>query len=292
MSGSWSNDQPNPLEVGGGGESGSLIVYDAQGRIIATIDEDGITFFGYDGAGNAITLNPSQLPGPPVTPASIVTETRTTGFTDAADLVITGASIGSDPPAHLELAYGGGVVQSSHIDMYAEGEISLRVDNGDINLDAPRVFACGDVLTGTAVGCKSATVSAQAVTAGSDSTTSATFVNMAGTGSQANVSFNKRYDSFSTKLKLTLAGTMFVNNAGSQAELALLIDGVDYVVGRIYGTLTPNVHIPFSFFQEVDYGTVDAGTYTVQARWRLANATGALFRDVNDWLCIDVEERG
>jgi hypothetical protein len=48
----WSNEIPNPLIVGGGGQSGEIDVYDAAGNLIMVIDEDGLV------AGNALPAGP------------------------------------------------------------------------------------------------------------------------------------------------------------------------------------------------------------------------------------------
>lgn len=125
----------------------------------------------------------------------------------------------------------------------------------------------------------------QAVTSGSDTTTSATYVNMTGTGAVTSFSFTKRRAA--TRVKLSTGMTWSASAAGScLVRVGLLLNSVDYdCAQQIIGASQ------FGSLAGWQYATgVPAGTYTVQARWKRTGGTGTAQRSVNEWLAIEAEE--
>jgi hypothetical protein len=144
----------------------------------------------------------------------------------------------------------------------------------DVYLDGDQVCASENGVNGAAV------------TSSTDTTTSATYVNLAGTGSVTSFSFTKRYAD--TRIRVDLSAGFFVAGTGnSAARFGVQINGTDYDV--------VNRHInPASTHGEasgVRYITgVPAGAYTVQGRWRRSAGTQTLTRATDNWLSIAARE--
>lgn len=147
----------------------------------------------------------------------------------------------------------------------------------DVTTDS--VTAAGDTLTGSQNGVNDA-----ATTSGNNDTTSATYVDLAGTGSVTSFSFTKRYAA--TRIKITMMCSGFAVTSTSGVEIGVRINGVDYKVA--HGSYVLNERQPVMGVEYIS--GVAAGTYTVQGRWLRQSGTGTLRRDTNDWLTIVAEE--
>jgi hypothetical protein len=126
-------------------------------------------------------------------------------------------------------------------------------------------------------------------TTGNDDTVSATFVNMAGTAAVTTFSFTKLYAANVTRLQARMKQSFVAVGGNVMAEIALRINGVDYVMGAE----APGAAGEYGYVSGERFITgVPAGTYTVQARWRRAAGGGAnaARRDVNTWLSAMLEE--
>lgn len=117
-----------------------------------------------------------------------------------------------------------------------------------------------------------------------DTTTSATYVNLAATSS---MTFTKLHGS--TALELALHATSFSSATGTVTRFAVRIDSVDYDVCQLFWNVA-NSHAQTSGVAKVGSGVVAAGSYTVQGRWRRVSGTGTLTRDTGDWLSMQVSE--
>jgi len=132
-------------------------------------------------------------------------------------------------------------------------------------------------------------VGAVAVTAGTDTTTSTTYVNLAGTGSQASFSFTKY--ATATRVHLDLTASYFTTASTSGAMFGLRINGVDYDVALLRAVLpAANAHLQAAGFTYVAASVIPAGTYTVEGRWKRMEGAGTLTRDTGDWLAISARE--
>lgn len=84
----WSNEIPNPFIVGGGGVSGSILVLDALGRTLITIDSAGMTVFDPATAGVLALLGPAGL--------------VVSNVADIADLLLRGLSLAPAFPTYTQ----------------------------------------------------------------------------------------------------------------------------------------------------------------------------------------------
>lgn len=127
-------------------------------------------------------------------------------------------------------------------------------------------------------------VSAKAVTSGTNTTTSATYVDMAGTGSSTSFSFTKRYTG--SRIRVDVSASMYVPANVSNVVVGVRINGTDYDLYEI-----PVLVNTRAFGVAFRYITgVASGVYTVQARWRRSSGTGTLTRDTADWLSVSARE--
>lgn len=139
----------------------------------------------------------------------------------------------------------------------------------------------GDQVCGSEEG-----INGRAVTSGSDTTTSLTHVNMAGTGAVTSFTFVKRYTA--TRVRLDGAASVYVGGGGATTNVvvAARINATDYDLWE-----TPCLVNERQFGTGFRYVTgIPAGTYTVQMRWRRTAATGTLTRDTADWLSASARE--
>jgi hypothetical protein len=123
-----------------------------------------------------------------------------------------------------------------------------------------------------------------ATTSGSDSTTSATHVNMAGPGAVVSYSFTKKRAG--TRIKHSMAGGWSAVTSTTLIRVAMNCNGVDTDCTRA-------VLAAGASGQFVGWGYqtgVPAGTYTITARWRREGGGGTASRSTNDWLAIESEE--
>lgn len=152
----------------------------------------------------------------------------------------------------------------------------------------------GDVLNDTwttgvsnAVNRTPAGVNALAVTSGTDTTTSSSYANLAGTGSVTSFSFTKRETVTRIKVFIAASFSAVANNAA--VTFGVRINGVDYdVVQLAPGSGATGTATGVAF---IGASVVAAGTYTVQGRWKRAAGAGTPTRSVdNNWLTIYCEE--
>lgn len=217
--------------------------------------------------------------------ASLAIMRTTTG------LILTGRNSGDTINNRFEL-YSDGLVQWGNgtvvdTNLYRSAANVLSTDDS---------FTVGGNLsvTGTAFDQSKLTnlmsgdsVSNAAVTATTDSTSSTSFVNMAGTGSVTSISFTKKYASSISKLCVTVVAGLYVSNADTRGTIAVQIAGNDFPV---FQTATQAVNEHEQYTSTIYVGGVAAGATTIQARWRRHVGTGSLNRGVDDWLTIDVKE--
>jgi hypothetical protein len=127
-------------------------------------------------------------------------------------------------------------------------------------------------------------INGQALSAGaSETTTSATFVNCAGTGSTTSFSWTKKRSDTDALLKIDASALNATANA--YIRFALRINGTDYeLAGGAAGTIQSD------FSGERVVSGIPAGTYTVQVRWRRSAGAGTPTRNENCWLSASVTE--
>ena len=127
-------------------------------------------------------------------------------------------------------------------------------------------------------------ISAQAVSSGSDTTTSASYANMAGTGATTSFSFTKALTSTRVKIELIAGWSSGTNSSVMRA--GALVNGTDYDCGQIaLGTGVTGYSAGFAVITGLA-----AGTYTVQARWKRVSGSGTPTRDSNMWLSMSAAE--
>ncbi len=131
-----------------------------------------------------------------------------------------------------------------------------------------------------------AAVNAQALSAGaSETTTSSTFVNCAGTGSVTSFSWTKFRDD--TSALLYIAASFQPTTANAFARFGLSINGTDYeLAGSAPGTSETELCAGADVVSDIP-----AGIYTVQCRWRRSAGSGTCQRNENNWLsavCIEL----
>lgn len=129
-------------------------------------------------------------------------------------------------------------------------------------------------------------VNALATTSGSDTTTSATYVNLAGTGALTSFDFTKMEAATLIKVTLSASFTAVTNNA--VAKFGVRINGTDYDIAQG----APNAATQTTTVTGIRLiSGIAAGTYTVQGRWLRAAGAGTPTRTVdNNWLTILCEE--
>lgn len=141
----------------------------------------------------------------------------------------------------------------------------------------------GDYVAGSENG-----ISVLAVTSGQDTTTSLSYVNLAGTGAVTSFSFTKRFAS--TRVRLDFSATFFTTHANTGPQFGMRVNAVDYDVARMKGSIIlASSRLHTSGFTYIASGLA-AGAYTVQGRWRALDSGGTLTRDVADWLCMSARE--
>lgn len=127
-------------------------------------------------------------------------------------------------------------------------------------------------------------VSGVATSSGSDTTTSASYVDMAGTGATTSFSFTIG-PSVST-IKVTMYVGWSATVATTLADFAVKIAGTDYRLG--HNLLASGTS---GFYSGAVFITgITPSTYTVQGRWRRESASGQCNRTgTNEWLTITCE---
>lgn len=132
----------------------------------------------------------------------------------------------------------------------------------------------------------SESISAAATTSGNNDTTSASYVNMAGTGSVTSFGLTKRF--VGTRIRVTMHVGLYRVTDTATATVGVNIGGTDYDLRTCAAEL--NAHREFSAVRHIS--GIATGALTIQAIWRKSagNAGGILRRDVNDWLTVSAEE--
>lgn len=131
-------------------------------------------------------------------------------------------------------------------------------------------------------------ISQVAMTSGTNTTTSATYVSMAGTGSVTSFSFTKH--AALTRIRIDMALTFYSNATTSGGRFGVQIDGVDYDICQLRAGLpAATAHLQVAGFRLLPAG-IAAGVYTVQGRWLRTEGAGTLTRDTGDWLAISARE--
>ena len=195
-----------------------------------------------------------------------------------------GAALGQGIAERVEAILSDGTKSLSIAALTTAGTVTVGGDLsvGDDLTVTDSLTVAGDVLCGSENGINSPAASSP----NSDTTTSGSYVNMAGTGSVTSFSFTKRYAA--TRIKVEMSLTFVTNNTGSGGQFGVRINGVDTDVCRLAALLSPNVHLPCSGPAYIS--GVPAGTYTVQGRWYRIGGSGTLSRDFNDFLAITARE--
>src|SRR5690348_468954 len=122
-------------------------------------------------------------------------------------------------------------------------------------------------------------ISGAAVTSGSDTTTSSSYVNLAGTGSVTSFSFTKALTS--TRLIVRLEMGWQNATAVSDMSAGVLVNGTDYECARQSLNTTTNIGYVAGF--AIITG-LTAGAYTIQGRWKRRSGTGTPTRSSTEWL--------
>lgn len=133
-----------------------------------------------------------------------------------------------------------------------------------------------------------ASIGQAATTVGNnDDLTSASYVNMAGTGSLTVVNYTKKYSATFTKMKVTMTGTCAAITAVATCNFGIRTNATDFQMGFININAISQHH---TFAGCILIAGIAAGAQTFQARWLRTTGAGTLRRTSDDWLSIVVEE--
>jgi hypothetical protein len=132
----------------------------------------------------------------------------------------------------------------------------------------------------------SGSISAIATSGALNDTTSATFVNLGGTGSVTSFNFTKRYAG--SRIKVDMRASAYCITNLSIPEFGVLINGVDTAMFTLNDMSTTSQRIKNSAVKHIS--GVPAGVHTIQGRWRRSTGTGTCRRDGGDWLTITALE--
>lgn len=119
-----------------------------------------------------------------------------------------------------------------------------------------------------------------------DSTTSATYVNMAATSSFA---FTKKLAA--TRLRIDMHVTWYNVTNSSVAKFGVAIGGTDYDVCELQQELSAAAAEKQASGVRYISGLA-AGAYTVQGRWLRVSGAGTPSRATTDWISISAQECG
>lgn len=130
-------------------------------------------------------------------------------------------------------------------------------------------------------------VNAPAVTSGTDTCSSGTYQNLAGTGSQTSVTIEKKQDG--SRLRIDMHAGFYSSATTSGAIFGVRINSIDYDVAELRATLpAANAHLSASGVLYIS--GIAAGSVTVQGRWKRGEGAGTLTRDTLDRLSFSVKE--
>lgn len=127
-------------------------------------------------------------------------------------------------------------------------------------------------------------VSNQAVTSGTDTTTSASYANLAGTGSVTSFTFNKVLASTRVIVRVEAGWQSITNTANTR--FGVNVAGTDYDCAQ--GLAQTGQNLLQAGFAIIS--GLAAGAYTVQGRWRRVGGAGTPTRTTNEWLAISAAE--
>lgn len=199
-------------------------------------------------------------------------------LTDAANIETAIHPFANAVDARVLPVFANATARNSAITSPVAGQLSYRTDQDAIEAYNGTNWILvnpADVFTNGA-----------SMSAGSDTTTSATYVNMAGTGSTTSVVATKK--STGTRLLVEVAMSFFVTVNDTTTRFGVNVNAVDYDIFRLAATVPVNVHVFISGFNYIS--GLAAGTYTIQGRWRRDGGTGTCSRDVNDWFNLRCRE--
>lgn len=164
----------------------------------------------------------------------------------------------------------------------------MRVVLGLVGADPRQAeWACLGPYTGDPVSPPSSnSICDAAVTSLTDTTGSATYVDLAGAGAVTSFPFTKRCAA--TRVKIELHASLFVAGTGNSAvRFGVQIGGTDYdIVNRHINPAS--THAQASGTRHIE--SIPPGVYTVQGRWRRSAGTQTLTRGTDNWLSISAEE--
>lgn len=202
------------------------------------------------------------------------------GTTAAANIVRSRVTSDANPRFTIDadgnMNWGPGSA-ALDVRLFRSGTGELSTDTGDA------LKVSGDFVAGSENG-----INVTGPTSGTDSSTSTSYTNMAGTGATTSFSFTKRFAG--TRIKIEFAATFWSTNADTGVQFGVNFNATDYDICRLMGnTLTANQRLHTSGFRYIS--SVAAGAYTIQARWKkIAIGTGQINRNLEDFLCISAKE--
>jgi len=215
------------------------------------------------GDGAWIEFTPADVAGITWEPGVMGTEVIATVPESAGLILISPAATGC-PSASIQLESGATAADDS----------IFGVDANFIALDG-EVFSLGAGLYGSEEGISNA--------GAADSTTSATYVNLAGTSS---FTFRKLFAD--SRVRIDMAASYFVSAGSTGARFGARINGTDFDVMQLFQNVAAS-HV-FATGSALISGLPADNNYTVQGRWRRFTGAGTCQRDANDWLTIMARE--
>lgn len=199
-------------------------------------------------------------------------------LTDAADIEASTSDLIDAIDRAVVSRHTNATTRTSAIPSPTAGMVSYRSDANAIEYYNGSAW--------TLVGNNMAGICALNTSSGTDTTTSATYVNLAGTGSTTSFSFTKI--SAATRLLFRCSAGFYVTDGGTSIDFAVLVNGTDYFLTRLGDTVSANVNLTASGFVYVS--GLAAGAYTIQGRWKRAGGVGTGGRNQNGTYALNCEE--
>lgn len=266
----WTINKDGTAEFADATIRGDLDVKDPGGLSEVLVDVQG-------GIGAAISIYPPGGPAAYPQPAQLFADAGLTS-SGALDITSPSTNLAYNQADVLLCTSNPGLSLGAQIYLQAPGDGVYASDH--LYVVSPAGVAGKVYPTGTGV-------AGLAVSSGSDTTTSATYVDMGGTGSTTSFSFTKAFDE--TRIQVTAMVGMWCATATAQVDVAVHIGGTDYQLGH-YSFDAASARRSLAFQGYIPAGAGTAGTYTLQARWKRSTGTGTLTRDVLDWFAFSAQE--